>query len=123
MKKLLLVILLLSAVAFAKDRAWQTGKLVTVKIETEKGDSSVTGTANQYGVVGHINSSDEINVYVTISADKYEYFAGRKLYSGKIPPLTENAPVKFALDKDILILVDDRGKEFKMRIGKRTAKD
>lgn len=124
MKKLLVVILLLTSLSYAKDRAWQDGKLVKLTIDTGKGDSSIVANTNQYGTTtAHVNASDEINYYATVRSGNIEYYAGRKLYGRGMPSLTENAPIKFVIDKDVLILKDDRGKEFKMRIGKKTLLD
>jgi hypothetical protein len=123
MKKVVLVLLLIAVPLLAKDRAWQTGKLVKVEIEAVKGDSVVNVTTTNYGAIASLRSADEINYYAYVEDERYTYFAGRKLYGGRLPLLTENAPISFAVEKDILILKDDRGKEFKMRLAKRTAKN
>jgi hypothetical protein len=36
-----------------------------------------------------------------------------------IPRLTENASIKFAVDRNQLTLIDDDGRDFKMEIGKK----
>jgi hypothetical protein len=59
--------------------------------------------------------------YVTIVDGRDTFYAFRTLSWRwqRSPELTENTNVKFAIDGKNLILVDDRGREFKMSIGKK----
>jgi hypothetical protein len=104
---------ILAVTLSAKDRNWQTGKMIDTQISTRY--------AGQTGANG---STDPINIVwqtVVIAGDDYTYAAERTLRWrwSKPAALTVNAPVKFAVEKQKLFLVDDSGKEYELYIDKR----
>lgn len=115
MKRLLIFLLLAACALYAKDRQWQDGKLVAVTVNNQ----NVPSRVNPYG---NIRSYQAIDFYITVSDGKIQYYAGRQVWAERdMPHLTENSPIKFVIEKDSLIIRDERGKEFKARITKKTA--
>ncbi|MFI5089684.1 MAG: hypothetical protein ACHP7P_06460 [Terriglobales bacterium] len=111
MKRWLIGLLLLTSVSgFAgHKRDWQTGRIVSYE-------------------VGSFQHLEEDGTYthpvcsMTLNVGEYTYFASRRLSAFRwshCPTLTENAEAKYVIDKDSLIVLDDVGKEFQMRITKR----
>jgi hypothetical protein len=129
MRNHLLVTLCLLGLAFPagaeKPRDWQTGKLVDSERSREYAGSS--GSVNVNGTPGY----SERAVYhptqtVVIEGRDYAYTVVED-NSGpswhplpqKLANLTVNAPIKYAVEKQKLYLIDDNGKEHKMEIVKR----
>ena len=130
--------MLMPLVAFSaeKVRNWQTGKVV----DTERsryfagtvGSGNTTGTAQSngnYGTYqGQTNTSQTAvyRVYQTfaIEGDTRVYMAQERLRWKWSKPanLTVNAPVKFAVEKRKLFVIDDDGKEHEMEILKQVLK-
>jgi hypothetical protein len=130
--------MLMSLVAFSaeKVRNWQTVKVV----DTERsryfagtvGSGNTTGTAQSngnYGTYqGQTNTSQTAvyRVYQTfaIEGDTRVYMAQERLRWKWSKPanLTVNAPVKFAVEKRKLFVIDDDGKEHEMEILKQVLK-
>ena len=131
-----LVVLLPMALSAEKVRNWQTGKV----LDTERssyfagtvGGGNATGTAQSngnYGTYqGQINTSQEAvySVYQTfaIEGGTHAYVAQERLRWKWSKPanLTVNAPVKFAVEKRKLFVIDDDGKEHEMEIIKQRLK-
>jgi hypothetical protein len=97
----------------AKDRAWQTAKLVSAEL---KEGSAVAVPINDAIVAGRIKSW----VYV-LETETTVYEAQWR--SPKPLSLTINGPVKFAIEKgNVLFLIDEDGKERKLGVIRKTAK-
>jgi hypothetical protein len=97
----------------AKDRLWQTAKLVSAEL---KEGGAVAVPINGAIVAGTIKSW----VYV-LETDTTVYEAQWR--SPKPLSLTVNGPVKFAVEKgNVLFLIDEDGKEQKLGIMRKTAK-
>jgi len=100
-----------------KPRTWQEGMLRDVSSQT---GSRLVGTSNN----GHgslIQKRDDATFY-TVETSEYTYVAKRTLTSrgDKQLSLTINDPVKFAIERDDFYLQDDKGKEHKLTIEKKT---
>jgi len=132
------LIVLLPTMAFSaeKVRNWQIGKV----LDTERsrifagtvGSGDTTGTTQSngnYGTYqGRTNTSQRAvyRVYETfaIEGDTHIYIAQERLHWkwSKPASLTVNGPVKFAIEKRKLFVVDDDGKEHEMGIIKQVLK-
>jgi len=132
---LLLLVLLPAIILFAaqKQRDWQTGKVV----DSERnryfagtiGNSNTTGTAQANGNYGTYQGSTNTSqtavyrVYETfiIEGETYAYVAQERLRWRWSKPanLTVNGPVKYAIEKRRLYVIDEDGKEHEMEIVKR----
>ena len=116
-----------------KVRDWQTGKV----LDSERsryfagtvGSANTTGTAQangNYGTYqGNTNSSQTAvyRVFETflIEGDTYAYLAQERLRWrwSKAANLTVNGPVKYAVEKRKLFVIDEDGKEHEMEIVKK----
>ena len=116
-----------------KARSWQTGKVV----DTERsryfagtvGNGNTTGTVQENGTYqGSTNNSQTAvyRVYQTfaIEDETQVYMAEERLRWRWSKPanLTVNGPVKFAIQKRKLYVLDDDGKEHEMEIIKHVLK-
>jgi hypothetical protein len=124
------------ASAGEKVRKWQTGKV----LDSERsryfagtvGSGNTTGSAQTsggYGTYqGQTNTSQTAvyRVYETflIEGETHAYLAQQRLRWRWSKPanLTVNGPVKFAVEKRKLFVVDDDGKEHEMEIVKQVLK-
>ena len=136
MRLFLCLTLVLIASAAEKQRDWQTGKVV----DSERnryfagtiGNSNTTGTAQANGDYGTYQGTITTThtavyrVYETfiIEGETYAYVAQERLRWRWSKPanLTVNGPVKYAVEKRKLYVVDDDGKEHEMEIVKRILK-
>ena len=125
-----------TANAADKQRDWQNGKV----LDSERnryfvgtvGNANTTGTAQTYGnngtYQGHTNSSQTAlyKVYETflIEGESYAYLAQERLRWRWSKPanLTVNGPVRYAVEKRKLFVMDEDGKEHEMEIVKKTLK-
>jgi hypothetical protein len=121
-------------VAAEKQRDWQTGKV----LDTERqryftgtvGNSNANGTINASGnsatYTGN-GSSSSTAIYRTyetfvIDGDQYVYLAQERIRFRWSKPanVTVNGPVKYAVEKRKLFVMDEDGKEHEMEIVKKT---
>ena len=131
------VVLLLAlthvAAGAEKKRDWQTGKV----LDSERnkyfagtvGNATTTGTAQtsgDYGTYQGNTSSSQIAVYrvyqtFLIEGETHAYLAQERLRWKWSKPanLTVNGPVKFAVEKRKLFVIDEDGKEHEMEIVKK----
>jgi hypothetical protein len=132
----MLLLILTTAFAATKERDWQTGKVV----DTERnsyfagtvGSTNTTGTAQANGNYGTYQGTTTTShtavyrVYETfiIEGDTYAYVAQERLRWRWSKPanLTVNGPVKYAVEKRKLYVIDDDGKEHEMEVMKRILK-
>jgi hypothetical protein len=133
----LLFLVTSSAPAAEKAHDWQTGKV----LDTERssyyagtiGSSNTTGNAQVYnggyGTYQGQTMASHRAVYrgyetFVIDADMHVYVAQHRLRSrrSKAAMLTVNGPVKFAVEKRKLFVIDDEGKEYELAIVKRVLK-
>lgn len=114
------VTLALIAVAADKPLDCKTGKLIDVR--TERG-SRLVGTLNQTG--GELAQRRNDATYYQIDAGEIIFTAKRTLTrrGDKQLDVTVNAPVKFAIQKDELYLMDEQGKSHKLAIEKKDAQE
>ena len=107
-----------------KARAWQTGKIV------DAGRSQYLAgarTTPNYGTPGTSTSAQYQPVQtVVIEGADYAYVAQEdnsgprwRLLPQRLANLTVNEPIKYAIEKHKLYLIDDNGKEHKLDIVKR----
>lgn len=127
--------MLLANLAFSGEKArnWQTGKVLDSDrpryFAGTVGSANTTGNAQTYGGYGtyrgHTNTS-QTAVYRTyqtflIEGETHAYLAQQRLRWRWSKPanLTVNGPVKFAVNKRKLFVIDEDGKEHEMEIIKR----
>ncbi len=129
----LLLCLVLGVAMAAKDRNWETGKVLDANhsryLAGMVGSSQTIGNAQIYGNSGSYNESTSgarhaiyrTTETILIEGTEYAYFAEEAHRSRwkKNALLTVNAPVKFAIEKRKLYVIDDEGKEHEMEITKR----
>jgi hypothetical protein len=113
-----------------KPREWRTGKLLSADKQhwVSHGGSTTTGHVDDYGNL-QASTSDSSwghNTYdVAIEDGEYIYMCSRTLNFRwqHDPKFTENADVKWAIEKNAVYLLDDTGREFKMELVKRRKVD
>jgi hypothetical protein len=94
-----------------KNRAWQTGTLL---------DVSVNSVASIQGVNGIINTA-RVNYWsYTLDAGDRVYVGER--WSRKPVQLEINGPIQFAVEKDHIFIMDHERREFRVNIIKTTLK-
>jgi hypothetical protein len=116
-----------------QSRRWQTGKV----LDTERsryfagtvGTANTTANAQTYGSYGTYQgqtNTSQTALYrtyqtVLIEGETYAYLAQERLrwWWSKPANLTVNGPVKFAVEKRKLFVIDEDGKEHEMEIIKR----
>jgi hypothetical protein len=121
-----------------KQRNWQDGKVLdsqrsryfagTVGNSSTNGNVNVTGDSGGYNGTYHGQTSgSETAVYrvfetFVIEGDKYVYLAQERLRWrwSKAANVTVNGPVKYAVEKRKLYVMDEDGKEHEMDIIKKT---
>src|ERR1035437_10880253 len=122
--------------AAEKQRDWQTGKVLDSQrsryFAGTVGNANTTGTAQangNYGTYqGNTNTSQTAvyRVYETflIEGETHAYLAQERLRWRWSKPanLTVNGPVKFAIEKRKLFVIDEDGKEHEMEIVKKVLK-
>ena len=122
----LCAVLFFATVAVAKDkpRVWQSGKLLDTSqqhyfsvLSGIKG-SSAREEPEDAAILARL-SNKNIKFYV-VEADDYVYWVSQKLKSSRPANLVENAPVKFALKKKELFLLDKDNKQIEMDVLKKT---
>ncbi len=127
------ILMLQNMAAAEKSRDWQTGKVLDSQrnryFAGTVGNANTTGTAQangNYGTYqGNTNSSQTAvyRVYETffIEGDTYAYLAQERLRWKWSKPanLTINGPVKYAVEKRKLFVIDEDGKEHEMEIEKK----
>jgi hypothetical protein len=129
----LAAMLISSAFAAEKQRDWQNGKV----LDSERsryfagtvGNSDTTGTAQVHGNSGTYqgnSTTSETAVYrvyeaFLIEGESMAYLAQERLRWKWSKPanLTVNGPVKFAVEKRKLFVIDEDGKEHEMEIIKK----
>jgi hypothetical protein len=130
--------LLAPAPAAEKARDWQDGKVLDTPNDQAitrgpVGSSSTTGNGQVnnggYGTYQGQTTSTHHAVYrvyetFMIEGKTHVYVAQQRLKWKWSKPamLTVNGPVKFAVDKRRLFVIDDEGKEYEMSIVKRVLK-
>jgi len=127
---LLLMVFSGSVYASKPDANWQTAKLISFNQQdvTESGTAQTTGTLNSDGSYSaHTVAQDRDYVDCTVVIDD-----GKMLYYGQetlrfawshTPQFTENETVKYTLKGDHLTVIDDVGKEIKLKLVKRRIKE
>jgi hypothetical protein len=128
----------LAAVAFSaapassatSDQQWQTAKLVsyTQKQGSDSGTAQTTGQANSDGSYSANTTEQDwsyVDYQVVIDDGKMLYFGTmRETFRWQHTPVfTENETVRYALKGEKLVVVDDAGKEIKLKIFKRRIKE
>lgn len=132
MRKALLVltiIVLFCGLVEAKSHVWQDGKVLDLLGEgyTTYGGARTTGHVYPYGNVEATTTQASWNHFeegIIIEGKVYIWYASRILSFRwqKGMNVTVNAPIKFALEKDKLYVLDESGREHKLRINKRVKK-
>jgi hypothetical protein len=132
----LTLILGASVIAFAgeKQRDWQTGKVLdsqrsryfagTVGSSNTTGNVDVSGDSATYRGQTSGSQTAVYRVFETflIEGEQYAYLAQERLRWRWSKPanVTVNGPVKYAVEKRKLFVIDEDGKEHEMEIIKKT---
>lgn len=116
MKKLVSFLLVLSIVCLAKDKKpveWITGTLLDVS--SERGNRYVNGDSFR----------NDVTYYTIDDGQKYIYVMKRTLHHrhDKELRVTIGAPIKFAIDGDGFIVMDDDGKTHSLSLQKRALRN
>ena len=124
----LLAFTLATTPTFAKDRAWQAGKLLDSDRNAYFVGTTGSGSTYDYGY-GTYSSADSTAIYriwqyFTIEGDTTVYLARERLRWKRSKPadVAVNGAVRYAVDKQKLVVLDDQGKEHEMEIIKRVLK-
>ena len=141
--RLVLVVVLMTLVAVAAEKArdWQTGKVLNtdqsrIYLGTSGGGTtngtvygSADGSGNVSGTYSGYSTNHQHAVYAVeevevIDGGQYVYVVARVLRWrwSKTANLTVNAPVRFAVEKRTMYVLDDDGREHKTKIVKRILK-
>ena len=121
------------ASAAEKAREWQTGKVLDSQqnryLAGTVGNANTTGTAQangNYGTYQGNTASSQRSIYKVyetflIEGDTYAFVAQERLrwQWSKAANLTVNGPVKYAVEKRKLFVMDEDGKEHEMEIVKK----
>lgn len=128
----LIALLCLSMFVYAdiKDRDWKTGKVLDMESErfTTYGGSTTQGRINNDGTYSSSTSRSSWNhnkFTFAIEGDEYIYVVSHVLswrWSKEVQ-LTVNGPIKYAVEKNKLYLIDENDREFKMKIEKKILKE
>jgi hypothetical protein len=120
----------LSANAAKSTEGWPTAKLVSVG--AQKGETTTSSTTN-----GTVDKNGNVNANTTDTSIGYVDYTvviddGKMLYYGAWrlvfrwehdPQFTENEMVKYSLNGKKLTVVDDTGKQIKMKLLKKRIKE
>jgi len=118
-------------VAAEKQRDWQTGKVLDTNRQRyfagTVGDSNTNGTVDSSCNIHANSSGGSTAVYrvfetFVIEGDQYVYLAQERLRWrwSKAANVTVNGPVRYAVEKRKLYVMDEDGKEHEMEIVKKT---
>lgn len=109
---------------------WKSAKLVSFGVEHWTSESGAQTNGHWDGNGNYSSTTTETewghNTYhVVLDDGRMLYFAERTLSFRwqRDPDFTENAVVRFSLEGDRLSVIDDNGREFKMRLVKRRIKE
>jgi hypothetical protein len=116
MKNLVCLVLVLSALCLAKDNKpieWLTGTLLDVS--SERGNRFADGESYR----------NDVSYYTIDDGQKYIYVMKRTLSrrGDKELRVTVNAPIKFAIQGDGFIVMDDDGKMHSLSLQKRALRN
>lgn len=124
---LLLVLVCMSVAVKAdkNDRTWRTGTVLDMESEdfTTYGGTTTQGRVDDYGNVHATTTRSSWNherETVAIEGDEYIYVVSHVLswrWSKEVK-LIVGGTVKYAIDGDKLIMLDNKGRQFKMHIDK-----
>jgi hypothetical protein len=120
-----------SALAAEKQRDWQTGKVLDTNRQRyfagTIGNSNTNGVADSSGNYHGNSSGSETAVYrvyesFVVEGGQYVYLAQERLKWRWSKPanVTVNGPVKYAIEKRKLFVMDEDNKEHEMEIVKKT---
>ncbi|MBY0356560.1 MAG: hypothetical protein K2W82_01050 [Candidatus Obscuribacterales bacterium] len=117
-----------------KERDWHEGTLIDLQTSRDLVKYNYTGSANTFNNQNYSSQTSfsdasiqpQYRVYDTIKIEDAErtYLASRDLpwRWSKSPNLVINGPVKFAIEKRKLFVVDNDGKEYVMSITRQVQK-
>jgi hypothetical protein len=114
-----------------KEHDWQTGKVLDTQRQRyfagTVGSGNSNGTVSDSGTYSGQTNSSSTAVYrvfetFVIEGDQYVYLAQERLRFrwSKAANVTVNGPVKYAVEKRKLYVMDEDGKEHEMEIVKKT---
>jgi hypothetical protein len=128
----LLALVLALSLAAEKQRDWQLGKVLDTQRQRYFAGTFSSGSANgkvdeDSGTFRGQTDSSSTAVYrvfenFVIEGDKYVYLGQERLRWrwSKAANVTVNGPVKYAVEKRKLYILDEDGKEHEMEIVKKT---
>jgi hypothetical protein len=118
--------------AVKHDVVWQSAKLIS--FDAQQGSdvytyqSQVPSSTNNTApptTVTNVGSTSYVDYHIVLDNGKMLYFGTWRLVFRwqKDPHFTENEMVKYDLDGDKLTVIDDAGKQIKMKLIKRRIKE
>jgi hypothetical protein len=127
--KIAVLIAMLAAPAWAKDRIWQDGSLLDTRsnkyfrsIETS-GEADRAPSSQMFTNAQAVLTNTIYDRYVVESADAVYLVERGRFKSSKPSLLRPNLSIKFAIEKKKIWLLDEEGKELETTILERFAKD
>jgi hypothetical protein len=126
-----ITLLAVTPLTAGKERDWRTGKVLDTNRQRyfagTVGNSNTNGTVDSSGNYHGNSSGGETAVYrvyesFVIEGDQYVYLAQEHLRWrwSKAANVTVNGPLKYAVEKRKLYVMDEDGKEHEMEIVKKT---
>jgi hypothetical protein len=127
--KIAVLIAMLAAPAWAKDRIWQDGSLLDTRsnkyfrsIETS-GEADRAPSSQMFTNAQAVLTNTIYDRYVVESADAVYLVERGRFKSSKPSLLRPNLSIKFAIEKKKIWLLDEEGRELETTILERFAKD
>ena len=123
---LLLITLTVPALAGNKPRTWKTGKLLDADTILIKIYNNAHPSGSDVAKARMGQTYSYLKKYaLVIEGEEGVYAVSHALPSrrSKMVQLTVNGPVKYAVDKDKFYLIDETGKEFKLKIDKMISRE
>ena len=127
--KTALLLAMLAASAWAKDRIWQDGSLLDTRsnkyfrsIETSS-DADRAQSSRMFTDAQTVVTNTIYDRYVVESADAAYLVERGRFKSAKPSLLRPNLSIKFAIEKKKIWLLDEEGRELETTILKRVDKD
>lgn len=126
-----MVLLAVVPLTAGKERDWQTGKVLDSQRQRyfagTVGNGSTNGIVRDSGTYSGQTNTSSTAIYrvfetFVIEGDKYVYLAQERLRWrwSKAANVTVNGPVKYAVEKRKLFIMDEDGKEHEMEVVKKT---
>jgi hypothetical protein len=125
-----ILVVTLPATAKGKKHDWQQGKLLSIDesryLWGTTGSADTEGKASDSGDYSGATRTDSAALYTiyqiyTIESDSYIYVVRER--QRKPAPLTVNGPIRYAIEKDRVFILDENSKVHEAMLRKKTLKE